>query len=283
MRAFSILGAAHYCNSFQPMANLAWDSVEDFSRQQSSRLRQISEGTSLFDQFRVISLRETERCLFFAASHYRRALDLMIPSTIHWAHVTLYYGTWFAAKALLSMFGCQVLGKHIIEAGRSAPGSQSLVRRPIGNGQGQQYFSRSGSHQRFWEAFYSTVPSITHFADAKYASLLSPVSQNEMWLIEQRNRINYKVADSFKLRDAFASTLLIDPFPNNLPKELNTQYQVCEGLLMISYSFAVQFGLATDSLNSLGQQLTFKDKVRQHIYDATIPNLVGLTQGNQVF
>ena len=283
MRVFSIRGAEHYCQNFQPAANVAQESVEDFNRRQPRNTTSISEGSALFEEYRACALRDAERYLFLAASHYRRALDLMVPSSSHWAHVTLYYGSWFAAHALLGMFGCQVLSKHIFEVAQSAPGNQSLMRRRIGNGQNRLTFTRNGSHQRFWEAFYSTAPHFTQFANPQYAHVLTPISSNEMWLIDQRNRINYKGPDSIASRNSFVASFSSQSFPNSLPGELNTQYSVCEGLLLICYTFAGQFQLSTDALNALGSQVSFRDKVKQHIYDLNAPNLVDQTIGQQIF
>ena len=280
---FSIQGAQHYCNEFQPVANVAQESLEDFNRGQSQTLRFIREGTSLFDEYRACALRDTERYLFLAASHYRRALDLMVPSSSHWAHVTLYYGSWFAAHALLGMFGCHVLSKHVVEVDRSSPGDQRLVRLAIGKGQNQFFFARPGSHQRFWEAFYSTTPHIVGFANGQYTQYLSPISSDAMWLIDRRNRINYRVAYTIALRDSFAASFSQTGFPGSLPGELNTQYSVCEGLLFLCYSFAQQLQLSTDALDSLAPQGTLRDKIKQHVYDPTIPDLVTKTTGQPSF
>ena len=283
MRVFSIQGAQHYCAQFQPVANIAQESLEDFNGRQSQTLRLIREGTSLFDEYRACALRDTERCLFLAASHYRRALDLMVPSSSHWAHVTLYYGAWFAAHALLGMFGCHVLSKHVIEVDRSTPGNQSLVRLRIGKGQNQFFIARPGSHQRFWEAFYDTTRHIIRFANRQYTQYLSPISSDVMWLIDRRNRINYKVGDTIALRDSFVASFSQTGFPGSLPGELNTQYSVCEGLLFVCYSFAQQFQLSTDALDSLAPQGTLRDKVKQHVYDPTTPDLVNKTTGQPIF
>lgn len=283
MRVFSIQGAQHYCDQFQPVANMAQESLENFNRSQAQALRSIREGTALFDEYRACALRDTERYLFLAASHYRRALDLMVPSSSHWAHVTLYYGSWFAAHALLGMFGCHVLSNHVIEVDQSSPGNQHLVRLKISNGPNQFYFTRKGSHQRFWEAFYGTTRHIVRFANSQYTQYLSPISNDAMWLIDRRNRINYTVADIIALRDSFVASFSQTVFPGSLPGELNTQYSVCEGLLFLCYSFAQQFNLSTDALDSLAPQGTLRDKVKQHVYDPATPDLVNKTTGQPIF
>ena len=109
MKTFTILGASHYCSSFKPRTGDAEQSLEDFSRSRLNGSQSITRGYRIsFEDYRACALREAERSLFLATSHYRRALDLMMPDAVHWAHVTLYYGSWFAAHGLLAMLGCSV-------------------------------------------------------------------------------------------------------------------------------------------------------------------------------
>ena len=185
--------------NFQAIANVSQDSLEDFNSKIPNNVRFIDEGTIRFDEYRASALRDAERCLFLAGSHYRRALDLMIPSSSHWAQVTLYYGSWFAAQAILGMFGCRIFYEHVVEVEQSSPGTQKLVRQKIGNAQNQFQFTQRGSHRRFWEAFYATARRFRSLADQNYVHLLSPITNNTMWLIDQRNRINYNMLASMEL------------------------------------------------------------------------------------
>ena len=123
MRIFGPSEAKHYCSSFGQSPGDAEKSLTDFRKNHlGAQRRSIREGTSLFEQYRDCSLRDVERSLFFAASHYRRSLDLMIRSCSPWAHVTLYYGTWYASQALLGMFGCVVFNRYVIDVDRGSPG-----------------------------------------------------------------------------------------------------------------------------------------------------------------
>ncbi len=283
MRVFTLAGAGHYCANFQPSANIPNVSLNQFVQQRFQNAAQLLEGTNGFNQFRIYALRDVERYLFLAASHYRRALDLMIPTSSHWAHVTLYYGSWFAAHAILGMYGCAVLGRHVVEVNTSAPGNQSLRVLRIGNRGNQFQFARNGSHKRFWEAFYTTTPSIINFADARYAATMSPVANDVEWLINQRNKVNYQPIDTFELFDAFASAFSSSRFPFSLPGELSTQFTVCEGLMAIGYSFANQFGLRTDALDLLGLQGTLAQKIERLIYGVRSANLVNRTGMRSIF
>ena len=283
MRIFSQRGSSHYCGSFQPKSGIAEQSPEQFRQARLPQSMSITEGTSLFDEYRACALRDTERSLFLAASHYRRALDLMIPSSSHWAQVTLYYGAFFAARALLGMFGCAVFNKYVIHVNISRPGSQELAVQRIGSGPDQYFVTQNGSHRQFWEIFYRTVLPLTRLVDIKHAPALAPVSSSDIWLIEQRNSVNYRTTESLSIMRSFGRTFSEERFPDSLPGALQTQYKVSEGILASSCSFAQRSGLATDALDFLGSSSSFTDVVVDHIYGSDLPDLVDKTNKSQVF
>lgn len=283
MRPFSTRGARHYCSSFQPKPGIAEQTPEDFHDARLQHHRILAEGTSLFSEYQACALRDSERCLFLASSHYRRALDLMIASSSHWAQVTLYYGAFFAARALLGMFGCGVLHKHVIHVRSSRPGSQVLRVERIGSGQGRYFVTERGSHRQFWEIFYRTVRPVVRLVDVEFATALFPVLNSNTWLIEQRNSVNYRTKYSLDVAESFDKTFTESNFPNSLPGVLQTQFQVSEGILAASCSFARRFGLATDALAFLGSSSTFADLVEDQIYDPVLPDLLDKTKRNAVF
>ena len=283
MKTLSLLGAHHFCKSFSPISGMAERSLQSFWDSMLQQHTTLTEGTSLFEDYRACSLRDTERSLLLSASHYRRALDLMIPSSSHWAHVTLYYGAWFAARALLGMFGCVVLNKHVIHVDRSPPGKQVLRIQKIGNRQNHYPVIKSGSHQRFWEIFYKTVPSIRPFVDNKLKPALAPVSNSNAWLIEQRNKVNYDTAESISSANAFDMDFSVDRFPGCLRGAINTQYKVCEGILAASCSFATQFNLSTDALDVLNPSASFSQRVQDLVYGPLVPDLVAKTKKVELF
>ena len=283
LRTFSKAGASHYCGSFEPRLGVAEQSLDEFRRVQLHNCRSIGEGTELFSRYRSCALRDVERSLFLSASHYRRALDLMIPSSSHWAHVTLYYGAWFAARALLGLFGCAVFKDHVIDVMRSSPKSQELRIQRIGKGQSHYYIQQNGSHQRFWEIFYRTVPSIKPFVDVEFRPTLAPVSSNNVWLIEQRNSVNYDTVESVSSASSLGMNFSGHNFPGCLQGALSTQYRVCEGILAASCSFATDFNLATDALNVLSASSSFRQRVQSLVYEPAVPDLVGKTKGLDLF
>ena len=209
----------------------------------------------------------------------------MMPSAIHWAHVTLYYGAWFAAHGLLGMLGCSVLNtknNKVIYVSKSTPGNQELYVQTIGKG--KYYVTQGGSHQRFWEIFYNTVlPVSVLLTDPAASAALAPVSNNTNWLIEQRNSFNYNSKNSIDLSSSFKSTFAEDDFPNCLPGEINTQFRICEGLIRASFSFASQFGLTTDALDVLDSANPINQKILNVIYGSKVPNLQEKTAYMDIF
>lgn len=283
MRIFSLRGASHFCSSFAPQSGLAERSLDEFRESRLHGRYQLIEGTNLFDEYRACALREIERSIFLSAAHYRRSLDLLLPSSLHWAHVTLYYGAWFAARALLGMFGCAVLHNHVVHVDQSLAGQQQLYVQKIGNRQNQYPVASTGSHQRFWEIFYATAPSIRRFVSVNLSVALSPVSNQSSWLIEQRNRVNYNSAEGISLGSSLSLNSLVADFPNRLPGVLNTQYRVCEGMLEASCHFADRFGLWSDAFNGSNSFEGLQRRILERVYSPTVPDLVDKTKKEALF
>ncbi len=283
MRVFSVAGAQHYCHNFQAGAVPLNTSLDDFVQGPAGRLRAIAEGSAEFDGYRTLALRNAERDLFLAASHFRRSLDLMIQSSSHWAHVTLYYGAMFAARSLLGMFGCRVFANNIMEVDRSQPGSQRLVKRSTQGGSNIYALTRRGSHERFWEAFYNAARSIRRLTNAPSAAALTPISNDAGWLTKQRNRANYTAEESVGIAHAFGATFDINNIPHSLPGVINTQFRVCQGLLSVALDFTDQFGLSTDALDVYGNQNTFREKVIHFVYDIPVPKFADLPDAHRLF
>ena len=253
------------------------DRSADFRRNHLSVGHNIVEGTSLFQEYKDCSLREIERSLFFAASHYRRSLDLMISSSSPWAHTTLYYGSWYASHALLGMFGCTVFdGKFIIDVNRSLPGRQELQLRRVGNGSrvGQEITTYSGSHRVFWDLYYNSVQNLIPVVDTTFAAILSPIMGDPVWQIENRNDVNYDTSTGLDLAGNFDLSFSQTNFPNCLSGRLATQYQILETLLELVFSLATDYGLHTDALDSLNQPEPLRDKVSHLIFSQKPPALV---------
>ena len=92
MNLFLISEANHFCSQFSGTSGISENSLSEFYRLNlENRVSLLNEGTPLFNEYRDCSLRDVERNLFFSVSNYRRSLDLMVPSSSHWAHITSYY------------------------------------------------------------------------------------------------------------------------------------------------------------------------------------------------
>lgn len=119
MNIFGVPEAKYYCSHFQQNAGKPAGSLSEYVGEVFKSVGSLREGTREYDGFRDCALREAERCLFLAISNYRRALDLMLPAASSWAQVTLYYSSYFAARALLGIFGGWIGNKMIIEVATS--------------------------------------------------------------------------------------------------------------------------------------------------------------------
>ncbi len=278
MQLFGITEAQHYCSSFTPEGGDAERSFLDFARSNLGSVRLLREGTTLFQQYRSCHLRDAERSLFLAASHYRRCLDLLIPSSSPWSYVTMYYGSWFASKAILEMFGTAVLDKAIVDVRTNAPGSQELAVRKIGTGLSDEPTTYRGSHRQFWDLFYRSVTTVRPLVPSHLSFCLAPVSGNPTWQIDHRNEINY---DSFKAIEGiaqFGGAFVPASFPSSLPGFLATQYAILAGLVEVAFLFARQLSLTTDALSLLDRATTRKSLVKSWIYAQKTPRVVSRTK-----
>ena len=277
MQIFEIKEASHYCSSFFQVTGIAERSLSEFQRTRFKGPRSFSEGTCLFDEYRACSMREVDRLLFLAASQYRRSLDAMIASASPWAHVTLYYGCYFTACALLSMFGCSIFHKRVVDVENRFPGQQKLRVRKIGNGRGQQETTYNGAHRQFWDLFYRAVVSLRPNVPKHLAVALTPVSNDPVWLISRRNDVNYNSYESIRLIQDFQSNFSKQSFPGKLPGILATQWGIFELLLELAFDFVHQFNIQTDALSSLTTWGTLPPTVRQLVYGDHPPGLVQKT------
>jgi len=274
-RIFSESEAQHFCSTFSSSTGASQNSIDFFqTKVLGSEKITIREGSVRFNEFRDCALRETERLLFFSISHYRRSLDLMIASASPWLHVTLYYGTLFTARALLSMLGCTVLEKVVIDVERGDPGEQVLLLRRIGNKDGQISTTYGGSHQIFWYFFYEAVTPLRGIIEARLSPSLFPIENNPIWLTKVRNRVNYKTIESMSVVTGFINSFSSNNFPQCLSGNLATQYRVFELLLELTFIYANNFRLCTDALDILPPNNNFSEKVKALIYNEKSPGLV---------
>lgn len=266
MAVFSMAEAKHYVSQYRSMRGQSQGSFRAFGGG-LQRGVVYTEGTRSFDELRCYALREVDRLLFLAASNYRRSFDLMMPSASAWAHVTMYYGAFFAAKALLGMFGNWKVGKNrIIDVRLSAPGSQELAVAAFAT-------TYHGSHESFWDFFYASVSPLAPLIDPSMRFAITPVAGSVKWQSDNRNDVNYDVHIAVRGMSQFQASFDGRSIPGSLPGTLSTQYRVTEGLLQLAVGFARQLGVRTDALNGLSPKGRRSTKIRKLIFAADPPSV----------
>lgn len=157
MHVFDIVEARHFCRAllaYQPGIGQSLAAFHDGLPRQ----KRLVEPSEYFEAHRVSLLNAVERWILFGVADYRRALDMFIPSNAPWAHVTLYYSSFFAANAILGMFGVWTNGRYLVDVEQGTPNSQALriTRKP------QSPNRENGSHRKFWDFFYDGHNTISH-------------------------------------------------------------------------------------------------------------------------
>lgn len=277
MNIFGAPEASHYCGQFTNSVGPTAGSSLTYLTTNLKGVTTLKEGTKSFDEYRDCSLREVDRCLFLAISHYRRSLDLMIASGASWTYVTTYYGCFYTASALLRMFGGWVAGYDTtVDVSTSSPGSQELtIKRKVPS-------TYKGPHQRFWDFFYSATNSLIPWVDPGLRFAITPIASSPTWQIDNRNKVNYDTFEACQLMTSFQATFLKTKFRTTLPGILNTQFAVFEALLMITCDFVRQFGLRTDALDPIRPLGTRKLKIRELIFNERSPQLSRLIRRSRI-
>ena len=250
MRLFDLPQAKHFCGS--PIT------VGPGSRQSLSRLhasvpgavRKLDEGTVPFEVHRANLLDSVSRWLVYALANYRRSLDMLVPVSTPWAQVTLYYSSFFAANAVLGMFGGwlgRLKTNVLIDVERGVAGSQELTIH-------RNYKSPSGiagSHKIFWEAFYDSTATISTWAPTRLSTAFSPVNGSIAWQIDERNNVNYDMhlawAASADFHDKFNPAKF-----KSLSGPLRQQLETAEQLIRVATYFAKAVGLPATGIEGCG-------------------------------
>ena len=217
-------------------------------------------------------LDSVERWLVYSLSHYRRAFDMLVPVSAPWAQVTLYYSSFFAANALLGMFGGWVGSANrrvrVVDVERGIPGDQELkIHRKFKSPSGA-----SGSHHFFWDVFYDATASISAWAPLELAAAFVPVNGDVAWQIKQRNSVNYDMyyawASSMDFGKTFRPTKL-----SRLAGPARLQLDTTERMIRIALHFAQTFALAGEGQSGSCIEGSRLHKQRRLVTTAT-PNLV---------
>lgn len=245
MRLFDIVEARHFCRALPAHVPGAGQSLVAFHN--SLRTTRLTEGTPYFDAHRISLLNAVERWILFGVADYRRALDMFIPSNAPWAHVTLYYSSFFAANAILGMFGAWVHFERLVDVDNGAVANQVLrISRRVQSPSGYK-----GSHRVFWDFFYEGCNTISPWVPPELQSATQPVNNDRVWQITARNEVNYDMFIAFdgaiRLSTSFNPKKL-----RSLTGPLAQQLDITEHMLRLALYFANSFGLSSFPYEGLG-------------------------------
>lgn len=273
MRLLDLQQAQHFCRPAPAVvAAVGAQSLGSFHGSLSSHVTTLSEGQINFQVHQINLLRSVDQWLLFATAHYRRAVDMLVPASAPWAQVTLYYASFFAANAILGMFGGWIgysqKGARVVEVAQGTPGAQTLrIHRKLKSPNGV-----NGSHRYFWDFFYDATAPISPWADAQLAAALTPVNNDFAWQITQRNEVNYDMFDAWSAVHRFHTTFRPAKL-DSLRGPLQLQFEAGERLIKLALQFATDVGLATTALEGCGQAGTVAH-IRKSLSAQRAPRLV---------
>ena len=229
------------------------------------------ESESRFDTYRLALLSSVERWLLYSASNYRRALDMLVPVSAPWAHVTLYYSSFFAANAILGMFGGYVKteGKRVvIDVIAQMPNSQEfrITRNP------PLPAPATGSHGAFWAFFYDSAAKIRPWAPQDLAGALTPPT-SLVWQSNTRNTVNYDMFYAFEASQAFPAALDPTNFPALISGNLRQQLETTEQMVDLAMTFARMLKLECFALSNLANG-SGRLKSQRRLVRRTAPRVV---------
>lgn len=232
---------------------------------------QLLEGKLNFDIYRLALLSSVERWLLYSASNYRRALDMLVPVSAPWAHVTLYYSSFFAANAILGMFGGYVKteGKRtVIDVVAQMPNSQEfrITRNP------PLPAPAAGSHGDFWAFFYDSAAKVRPWAPLDLAGALTPPT-SLVWQTNARNAVNYDMFYAFEASQAFPAALNPTKFPASISGNLRQQLETTEQMVDLAMEFARMLKLECFALSSLANG-SGRLKSQRRLVRRTAPRVV---------
>jgi hypothetical protein len=232
----------------------------------------LQEGTPRFEVHQVNLLNSIGRWLVYSIGHYRRSVDMLVPVSAPWAQVTLYYASFFAANAILGIFGGWFGqtqdGSRVVDVEHGSVGSQRLRihRRPSSPS------GASGSHRAFWDFFYEGAATIFAWAPADLAPALSPVNGDFAWQIAERNAVNYDMFHAWAASAHFCSTFKPSKL-KSLSGPLQLQLEVTEQMIRLALHFAKAVGLPDVDLSGCGATGT-RQQIQRRLASQAAPSLV---------
>ncbi len=247
MRLFDITEARHFCRPLQTYVPGQGQSLVAFHNNLQLPKQKLVEGTAPFEIHRVSLLNAVERWILFGIADYRRALDMLIPCNAPWAHVTLYYSSFFAANAILGMFGVWVHFERLVDVDNGVVPNQ-VLRITKGAKSPSGY---KGSHKVFWDVFYEGCNTISPWVPTHLHSVTTPVNNDRTWQITARNEVNYDMFHALN-----GATFLESSFNprklRSLRGPLRQQLETTEDMLKLALHFASHFRVSSFAYQGLG-------------------------------
>ena len=251
MTLFDLPQAVYFCRPLQ-QANPGVGQSLTTLHSKVRRVTRLGEGSREFEVHRVSLLHAVERWLLYALSNYRRSVEMVVPASAPWMHVTLYYASFFAAQAILGMFGGWIgsapRAKLIVEVHDGTPGSQEVnVRTWKSSPNG-----RRSTHTAFWDYFYDAAASIAPWVPGTLASALDPVNGDPAWLTSQRNDVNYDIVRAWEASTLLQSTFQPEQFPGQLMGPLGQQFETTERMVELAATLARLVSIQSFALDGCG-------------------------------
>jgi hypothetical protein len=267
MRLLDITEAVYFCTplaAFQPGTS---QSLSQFHKGLPARTVRLSERTTPFDIHRISLLNAVERWILFGVADYRRALDMLIPSNAPWAHVTLYYSSFFGANAILGMFGGWIDHERLVDVEQGVPTAQILkiTKHPKSpNGY-------TGSHRVFWDYFYEGCNAIAPWVPTELQTAIAPVNGDRRWLTNTRNDVNYDMHGAYN-GARFFDTNFNPRKLSSISGLLRQQLEVTEKMLQLALYFAKELKVKSFAFEGLGDGS--RAKVFRDLVSKPTPGLV---------
>jgi hypothetical protein len=260
-RHFCALAAVPAAGQVQSLAHL-----HDALPRHVNRLQ---EGTANYEAHRASLLFAVERWLLFGITQYRRALDMFIPCGAPWAQVTLYYSSFYAANAILGMFGAWQKNALLVDVDNGVPTQQTLrinrrARSPSGY---------DGSHRVFWDFFYEGCNHLSPWVPARMMTATQPVNNNRAWQSEERNLVNYDTLQAYEAAIRFQASFRPQRVRTTLSGPLLQQLVLSEGLLELALHFMVDLKLPEYALSGFGIQGA-RSRVFRNLVTSVPPSIV---------
>lgn len=245
MKLFDIPEAKHFCTPLNVPSPGTSQSLSAFHKQNRHVLH---EGTPDFEIHRTSLLNSVERWILFGVADYRRAMDMFIACNAPWAHVTLYYASFFGANAILGMFGGWMDHERMVEVRDGTPTTQVLrARSKLHSPSGYK-----GSHTVFWDNFYQgCVDIIAAWAPGNLSSAVIPVNGDRGWQTATRNQLNYDMHGAYTGAVNFGGGFNPRKL-KSLSGDLGQQLVVTECMLKLAIYFAKLFKVSSFAYEGLG-------------------------------